>query len=776
MFDRESWPAEAMRRAVERLKSAAEGERHDELVGAAARVADYVAAGVLNREAVEAELMVAAASVGLDGKREKEAARCVAFGLSKGSAEAAWYPNNGMNGEPAPRRFRWLGGKVIELRGLARSLRTGPPESVPVVPSVPMLRDDTRVTWFDGVKATKGDHELLTWDQLAAVLDDPLGIPEAGKSSLPLWTFAEFVDDSRAAGSTVLAVHALVLDYDDEPSFSLDKVHEWWGTIAYLAHTTSSHRVEKTGHPAIPRGRVILPLSRAVDEGEHERLVRWVDRAGRGKIEVDELKNPRRTFFVPSRAPGGYENRSSLDAPVLDVDALLDLPDATEDEDHDGGGGSVYAMTPDGRPFLVKIPGAPVWFVASSDGGYVLRDEKLLGRELNRHWPALPTVFGDPPKKMPSDELFARYGVAGDAVIYTYTGDTRFDPSGPHSGELYVRVGLSAPPPAIRDEDVWDWLELAFNPRVFDWLSVLGRLDRPTAALLLLGPKGIGKSMLAHASARYFGCEVADYDDVFKGRFNDALLRSPIVFLDETTEVETRSGGFRKLVSNSVHAVEGKHRPSATLHGCPRLVISANNPDPLRLGREHLVREDEEAIGARILTCDCNPLAEDWLRTRGGREFTADWLVRPDGTAGRLVETISWIVEHWVAPKGNRFLVEGDAAEWAARASTRAGLPATILDAIRLYLDLDPNQRDPFFVDPPFLWHESRPAEVLVSNAGIRKHWRELLGESERVPSHRAVTDALKRLSGLDGPERLKFTDGQRVQVYPVPETLVPKH
>lgn len=418
-----------------------------------------------------------------------------------------------------------------------------------------------------------------------------------------------------------------------------------------------------------------------------------------------------------------------------------------------------HDTTPDGRPYLVKVTGGTVWFVATPDGGFVPVDERLLRKELERHWPDLPTkAAGDDgqARVMGPAELFGRYGIRAENVFYAYTGRTRFTYRPPHTGDLFVRVITADPPPAVRHEEVMAWLALVGGDRLLDWLAVVDQLDHPTAALLLLGVARIGKSMIALGCARYFGCAVADYDDIFKGRFNGALLRSPIVALDESTEAEATSAGFRKLTANSAHAVEEKNRPTATLLGCPRLIVSSNEPDPLKLGREDLSLASENAIGERILMIDCDPAAAAYLAEHGGRAFTRDWIQWSDGSPGKLPETIAWLVAHRQVVHGSRFLVEGNAAEWAARIATRTGLPATILDAIAVHAG-DRQLRARLEDDPPFRYSAGW---AHVRNAALRTHWRSLLGDSERTPSHKQVTDALRKLApsgkaareGKDGP------------------------
>lgn len=348
-FTRETWPEEVLRQAIETVRTASDGTRHDALIEASVRVSDYVAAGDLNASRVEQELLAAAASVGLGGKRTREAVSCITWGLEKGNANTAWYPGSGQ-GPRIVRRFRWFDGRMFEIV----DSRSGPsitlvPDGVdPDLPVAPAPAPKVRVTTFVNKRERKGRAELLSWDEMAEMVSDPLEWPEGpdAKSALPLWSWAEFEDDDRSPrpdGMTddgsererpciVPFVHALALDYDDDPEFSMERVREWWGSIQYVAHTSSSHMLEKKQSPAHARGRVVLALSRPVTEAEFNRVATWVMGSGRGKVGEKELKNARRMYFMPARGPGGYEFDTNLNGAAIDVDKLFAEQDRVRDE------------------------------------------------------------------------------------------------------------------------------------------------------------------------------------------------------------------------------------------------------------------------------------------------------------------------------------------------------------------------------------------------------------------------------------------------------------
>ena len=424
-----------------------------------------------------------------------------------------------------------------------------------------------------------------------------------------------------------------------------------------------------------------------------------------------------------------------------------------------------YETTPDGRPYIVVPPGSQgCWFVATRAGGYIPIRPGLLRQTLERHWPSLETYTREPekpPRPMSASSLWSRYGAHGSAVYYTYLGKSRFvvQPQTEGDGHIYVQT-LHRPRVApVRHEDVLAFFEVLFGERLqtmLDWLATIDQLDKPTGMPVLIGEHSIGKSMFAEGVSKYFGQAIAKWGDVFKDRFNAALLHSPLVILDEKNEGESRSGSFRETSANSTHMIEGKGTPSGTLLGCVRLIVVANSSDPMQLGRELLERADEEAIGRRVILVDCCTEAAEWLKSRGGRSYTHDWITRGENMEpGKIAETVAWLVENHDVVPGSRFLVEGDSREWAARIGARRGTPALIIEAARRFLELPLDERNRFDKLPAYVDHPRHPGKVLVFHEPLKKAWRKLMGDLP--PSEDEMTHGLSKLSGM---ERGKQTRG----------------
>ena len=330
-----AWAEEQLERAARYIGEAGAGKRHRSLFSAAASVGPYVAAGLISEAMASGRLIEAAARVGLDGKRAKEARRAVQDGLVRGAGQTPWYPPS-VHASPGGRVVRY-GEKAWKVPAALRPVQvvTGWAKTLPGIEAEVL---GLWTVFYPGTRMVQGEGSLLPIEEVRAALEDPFAWPAKGKEALPLWQFVRMEDNNRGTrrqgidqdgkpitrDPVVEAVDAVVLDYDDEVAFSLDWVHERFGGVSYLAHTTSSHLVAKGETPARPRGRVILPLARPVSEVEYmalcDYLAAW---PGLGRVGLTELRSVRRVYYVPARGPGGYEHRVHLVEKCLDPDAML---------------------------------------------------------------------------------------------------------------------------------------------------------------------------------------------------------------------------------------------------------------------------------------------------------------------------------------------------------------------------------------------------------------------------------------------------------------------
>ena len=337
-WTRETWAAETLRRRCERVASAGKGARHRAIYSAACDLGPYVAAGVLSAGAVHAAVGAAALAA---GKAGAEVRRAVDDGLAKGAEEPPWWPASALEGGPGETSIRWRGRTYVLSR--AATAHGEPPAPVVVSADVRTLdlsviplhtvaapsaaTSSLQVTLYPELRRTQGGREAWTWRRLVQEIATPL--EERPKDQLPLWAphliegddRGQRRDGSTVRRATVEAVTALVLDYDDEPLWSVEQVRGWW-PCRHVAHTSASHGVPKGDRPALPRGRVIVALSRPVTPEEHGEIAEWVLQSGRGAMGAPELRSPARAYYVPCDLPG-YAWGQHDPGEVLDVDAQL---------------------------------------------------------------------------------------------------------------------------------------------------------------------------------------------------------------------------------------------------------------------------------------------------------------------------------------------------------------------------------------------------------------------------------------------------------------------
>ena len=177
------------------------------------------------------------------------------------------------------------------------------------------MSDSLTITrWPGGYARTQGVRRRVSRSVLTAWL--ALSWP-AHSDAHPGWSPATFRGDSRDRDTMVQSVEALGLDVDEGVE-SVEQALAPWRSLAGVWHTTRRSTAEA------PRLRVVLWLSRPVDELEHARLVRWARQQAHdlGGYELcPSAKNASRFWFCPC---AGSE-LGLLEGAELDVDAVLSI-------------------------------------------------------------------------------------------------------------------------------------------------------------------------------------------------------------------------------------------------------------------------------------------------------------------------------------------------------------------------------------------------------------------------------------------------------------------
>lgn len=450
---------------------------------------------------------------------------------------------------------------------------------------------------------------------------------------------------------------------------------------------------------------------------------------------------------------------------------------ATEDEDLEFMAAQAMGVEPEAvRQHLVLVlPLVNYVFNETTMGyGQPVRTE-MIYQQLATCCPTLAGHILGPNGGVPSTQVLLRRYATPALEVELVIGDTgtRYD-----AERNVVIEGVGAIRTDLQPEhnpEIERWLKLLGgkeHEKLLDWLATLAIFHKPTCALYLKGEPSLGKGMLAEGLSRLWRKPLTDYSELSKD-FTQELAKCPLIWADEKIPLNRGNATalFRKYIGSSVFPMTRKFKGNATLLGCPRVLITANNEDALSV-RERLTEQDLEAIGRRIGYIKCSDKAGKYLAELGGRDYTEQW-VSGDGIARHVL----WLMENREVVAGERYIVEGWDSDLTRNLVTMAGYAGNVAVAVATLIGEDMIKHT-----PRCLIGDGR---ILINARDLLSAWRSLMGQDARTPEEWKLTDALgvislgkdrKRILGShvslwDVDPRHIYATADRQNLYP-PEEL----
>lgn len=341
---------------------------------------------------------------------------------------------------------------------------------------------------------------------------------------------------------------------------------------------------------------------------------------------------------------------------------------------------------------LIAVQDKGVRYILRSDGrGYRRTDPsnvpitcKGTWGEVAEPWITVPVKGGTRP--MRHDELQDAFGVKID--------DFRLD----HTIEVpkIVNDVLHAPPPRlplpepVEHPEVAEWLAALFasdHDRVLDWLawSSVDKLGSMLPALAIVGPKSIGKTVIAHAIAASHGHTGAMPIHALLGDFNDGADTCSVFLADEKTDHDSRgiprTREIRELVTARERWVNPKGFPRFAVTGFARMVFAVNRFDALFPNVGQLTANDADAIAERFLCVDVSQADGDRARTIVNAIGAGDMPTR----LRILAEHIRWLQTTRTADQApGRMAVATDIEWFAARLVREIPHLDSVLDSLEI--------------------------------------------------------------------------------------------
>lgn len=298
------------------------------------------------------------------------------------------------------------------------------------------------------------------------------------------------------------------------------------------------------------------------------------------------------------------------------------------------------------------------------------------------------------------------------------------------------------------DSRINRWLELLGGEKLKDWLSILADLKRLSSALVIMGPRNIGKTLLAMGCAARFGSQAPAKQNSLTGRFQEELARCPLIYIDEDVDDNPYDRNFlasiRSELSIKERSVNRKYIAPVQMLGAIRCIISANHL-PFKQ-KDAQTGQDLAAIAERFYWINASNEAALYLKGIAPEDLQS-W--RDELIARHIMH----LEETRAISREKRFGVSGDSEKLADLINIGVRLNSWVTEWIcNGILDgfskLDIADRD---TEKGAVIHERN---VYVRVKAIVKAWERYLPNNRSAPDTRPISEALRGIAEPDGPYR----------------------
>lgn len=334
-------------------------------------------------------------------------------------------------------------------------------------------------------------------------------------------------------------------------------------------------------------------------------------------------------------------------------------------------------------------------------------------------------------------------------VVYDVLWDMTLERGGWDAKNHAVLFAAAQPKvESVGHDVIQDWLEAAGGDYLCDWIAESLHFDKMLPALILTGPKSIGKTILARGLGLVFGRDPLDGEVAFSNFNATEFCRQPIVFMDEKASSQYRQEGttlIRKFLTCGSRMLDEKYRARVELRGFPRLIIAANNMDVLNTNEE-MSSADREAFAERLLHIDLSGGQEILRKHR--KHIQSHWL-----NEGWLAEHMRYLADNWeVRNPGERFAVASNHTKLHDSMASRAGYSGDVMYWLLSYL------ASPERATSGHLPIAIVNGKLRVNSTALVQGWGYYL-KDHRPPTPSQISRALKSIAS---PKRQKIKVGGR--------------